>query len=119
MSNTVNKIAQKAILEMDKKSKQPIKVVSMGDSCNNAMLNNPSDEDKSFLSGGLIGAAKITGKGYIYWMMIRHALSYIRTMWFFLKKGELKMLRNFLYTKVFVPVGEAAGSVYYIFFGNR
>ena len=59
-----------------------------------------------------IGLAKTTK------LIANAAWNYRRTMSWYLRKGDIKGLNNFLYTKTLVPTGEGSGELAYYFIGG-
>jgi MoaA/NifB/PqqE/SkfB family radical SAM enzyme len=72
---------------------------------------------RKILPGGLPISEEILGTKEILGMMIKAAWSYKRTMLYLLRKRGFRALANFLFIKIFVPVGEGSGAVAFFFVG--
>jgi MoaA/NifB/PqqE/SkfB family radical SAM enzyme len=72
---------------------------------------------KFFLPGGLVVSAEIYGTGQTLLWIFRTAWAYKRTINYLLKTRGIKAVINFLYVKIFVPVGEGAGAASFFIIG--
>lgn len=69
-----------------------------------------------FIPGGVFTTSNIFGPGYIFAMILRMIKGYTKAFFFLLTKRSPRAAFNFVYTKLFVPVGEGAGAGFYLFF---
>jgi organic radical activating enzyme len=69
------------------------------------------------LPGGLPITEEILGTKELFAMIMKAAWSYKRTMFYLLRKRGLRALANFLFIKLFVPVGEGSGAAAFFLLG--
>lgn len=72
---------------------------------------------RAILPGGLPLSQEILGTKEIFAMILRVAWAYRRTMKYMLRKGGIRAVVNFLFVKIFVPIGEGSGAAAYFIVG--
>jgi MoaA/NifB/PqqE/SkfB family radical SAM enzyme len=72
---------------------------------------------RKILPGGLTLSEQVLGTKDLFAMILRTAWAYKRTISYSLKKKGIKAAANFLFVKVFVPIGEGSGAAAFFFLG--